>query len=344
MKKRNLTVPLFLPQFLNNSRKNTMEQNTTAPVAKKHPNESVLALHKTGFAEIMNFANYAGNEDKGFYTLSSNSQYRHQEIASVFNQYVTIGNRVWLENDPTFKQIIPYCAIVKEVQVGDGKEYRYLTYRRVKGSGEARLLGSRSIGIGGHLNVFSILDVFNKTGNVNFIDVIHNGASRELSEEINLHGTEEQRTPLLPVGILYNEKNDVSKVHVGIAGILVLPENATVTANEDCLELGEWLNANQILSLEDNEQWTIDFMSNDHVVADIINAFKMYEAEHDLKQAAALTKAGFAAVEGIDTEYDAQKETDAQQAQANGLVVETALVDGEETFVNVSADTPNSTV
>ena len=48
------------------------------------------------------------------------------------------------EEDPAFKQVIPYVMIRK-----DG---RYLHYVRGKGSGEKRLVAMGSIGIGGHIN------------------------------------------------------------------------------------------------------------------------------------------------------------------------------------------------
>ena len=48
------------------------------------------------------------------------------------------------EKDPSFKQLIPYV-----IMACDGK---YLTYVRGKRAGETRLVGNRSIGIGGHIN------------------------------------------------------------------------------------------------------------------------------------------------------------------------------------------------
>ena len=48
------------------------------------------------------------------------------------------------EDDPSFKQIIPYALIS-----GQGKVLRY---KRGKASGEKRLVAKASIGIGGHMN------------------------------------------------------------------------------------------------------------------------------------------------------------------------------------------------
>ena len=49
---------------------------------------------------------------------------------------------------PRFKQLIPYV-----IMTHDGK---YLTYVRGKRAGETRLVGNRSIGIGGHINPSTI--------------------------------------------------------------------------------------------------------------------------------------------------------------------------------------------
>ena len=48
------------------------------------------------------------------------------------------------EKDPSFKQIIPYV-----IMACDGK---YLNYVRGTRAGETRLVGNRSIRIGGHIN------------------------------------------------------------------------------------------------------------------------------------------------------------------------------------------------
>src|SRR5690606_26947835 len=48
------------------------------------------------------------------------------------------------EEDPSYKQLIPYCIFRC-----DG---RILNYRRGSGIGEGRLLGKRSVGVGGHIS------------------------------------------------------------------------------------------------------------------------------------------------------------------------------------------------
>ena len=58
-----------------------------------------------------------------------------------------------VETDPSFKQIIPYVIMAHGGRV--------LSYVRGKRAGEQRLLGQRSIGVGGHINPADDLPLFN---------------------------------------------------------------------------------------------------------------------------------------------------------------------------------------
>src|SRR5438067_8883194 len=78
------------------------------------------------------------------------------------------------ENDPAFKQIIPYALLVH-----DG---RVLHYVRGKKSGEQRLVAKGSIGIGGHMN---------QDDESLFVHSLDRGAyleavRREISEEVRI--------------------------------------------------------------------------------------------------------------------------------------------------------------
>ena len=48
------------------------------------------------------------------------------------------------ELDSSFKQVIPYCLVVRRGEV--------FLMRRLAGGGEARLHGKRTVGVGGHIN------------------------------------------------------------------------------------------------------------------------------------------------------------------------------------------------
>ena len=97
------------------------------------------------------------------------------------------------EEDPAFKQLIPY------VVVRDGALV-YLMERTAAG-GDARLHGKASIGVGGHLNPVD-------EGQ----DPLTDGLRREWSEELVADWEPEVRL----VGLLNDDSNPVGSVHLGV--------------------------------------------------------------------------------------------------------------------------------
>ena len=86
------------------------------------------------------------------------------------------------EGDPTFKQLIPYV-----IMTHGGK---YLSYVRGKQAGETRLVGHRSIGIGGHINPADDMPLFSTDFrddiplfSQDFRDAYLSGVEREVAEE-----------------------------------------------------------------------------------------------------------------------------------------------------------------
>ena len=77
-----------------------------------------------------------------------------------------------MEEDPSFKQLIPYC-VFRHVDA-DGREHVF-AYTRGKGQGEGRLRSKRSVGIGGHISSDD-----SHAGD----NVYQEGMRRELDEEI----------------------------------------------------------------------------------------------------------------------------------------------------------------
>ena len=95
--------------------------------------------------------------------------------------------RAEAEVDATHKQLIPYVMMASQ-----GK---YLSYVRGKQGGEKRLVGNRSIGIGGHINPADDLPLFSQ------LAATH---ARRISPEWNVRSTKRclwrvaTRTPLSP--------------------------------------------------------------------------------------------------------------------------------------------------
>jgi len=110
------------------------------------------------------------------------------------------------EKDPSYKQLIPYV-----IMSCDGK---YLSYVRGRRAGETRLVGLRSIGIGGHINPADSLPLYDKS----FFEVYLDAVSREVAEEVTV------QTPYTNqvVALLNDESNEVGSVHLGIVHHWVL--------------------------------------------------------------------------------------------------------------------------
>ena len=125
-------------------------------------------------------------------------------------------DRATAEDDPTHKQIIPYCII----RCGD----RILNYTRGKAGGEARLHALRSVGVGGHINPIDTGG--GRTGP----DAYQAAVERELSEELIFEVPHQNRI----IGLLNDESNPVGQVHLGIVHLIDVESDAD-HSNEDAL-------------------------------------------------------------------------------------------------------------
>lgn len=104
------------------------------------------------------------------------------------------------EADPSFKQIIPYIVVRQGGMV--------MAYNRMKSSGETRLIGKASIGIGGHIGQQDELEAKRRS-----ISVVEAAAARELNEELKVF----EPTPEFRfIGYINNEDDKVGQVHFGV--------------------------------------------------------------------------------------------------------------------------------
>jgi predicted NUDIX family phosphoesterase len=111
------------------------------------------------------------------------------------------------EANPAYKQVIPYV-----IMSYDGK---YLTYIRGRRAGETRLVGNRSIGIGGHINpVDNEIPLFD-TG---FREMYFTAVQREVAEEVSVETSHTDRV----VALLNDDSNEVGSVHLGIVHYWIL--------------------------------------------------------------------------------------------------------------------------
>jgi predicted NUDIX family phosphoesterase len=110
------------------------------------------------------------------------------------------------ENNPDYKQIIPYALIAFQDTV--------LHYVRGKKAGEQRLIAKGSIGIGGHMNetdesLFAMDE-----------QAYRAGVEREVNEEIKINTQFEDRI----VALLNDDSTEVGRVHLGIVHVFKLAE------------------------------------------------------------------------------------------------------------------------
>lgn len=158
---------------------------------------------------------------------------REALVDTIINEHEFLP-RPEAEEDPTYKQIIPYVVL----RQGD----KIFTTRRLNKGGEARLHGKVSIGIGGHINP---VDETSKE------KVLMRGLERELDEEVSI----EKRGELVPVGVINNDTNDVGSVHLGLCFTMEVQGEVKVKETEK-LE-GLWFTVPELMEYWDNmEEWT----------------------------------------------------------------------------------------
>lgn len=140
-----------------------------------------------------------------------------------------------------FPQILPYIAVMDT----DGK---YLTYSR--NGTETRLHGSRSLGIGGHIDINDIS--FGGNSNFDYLGTVISGIMRELYEEINLDLTS-SNTPFILDKLIVDTTNSVGKVHVGLFTTLVYPE----ARPQEELHDPQWLSVKELkANIDQYENWS----------------------------------------------------------------------------------------
>ncbi len=125
---------------------------------------------------------------------------RHMESILNPNNHTFI-KRKEAETNPEYKQLIPYALL--------HCEDKFFVYRRGKLLAEKRLLGSYSLGVGGHISV---------TDPGLFGTSYDDGLEREINEEVSIESPYSKRIAAL----LNDDSNEVGKVHFGIIHILEL--------------------------------------------------------------------------------------------------------------------------
>jgi predicted NUDIX family phosphoesterase len=145
------------------------------------------------------------------------------------------------EADPAYKQLIPYV-----IMSFAGK---YLTYVRGRRAGEARLVGNRSIGIGGHINPSDDMPLFSADS---YETTYLNAVEREVAEEVAVEADHTDRI----VALLNDDSNEVGSVHLGIVHYWIL-DGPKVSRREQMITQMAFMSPDELHELRDTmETWS----------------------------------------------------------------------------------------
>jgi predicted NUDIX family phosphoesterase len=149
--------------------------------------------------------------------------------------------RLQAEEDPSFKQLIPYVIM--------SCEGKYLNYVRGLRAGETRLVGNRSIGIGGHINpVDNEIPLFD----TDFRELYRNAVEREVDEEISVEADHTDRI----VALLNDDSNEVGSVHLGVVHHWVL-DSPAVSKKEQMITRMSFMSPAELHEVRDSlETWS----------------------------------------------------------------------------------------
>src|SRR5262245_19182800 len=141
--------------------------------------EHVLVVPTEVFHRLGHFQGFCGDTERYLRELLDPAHTSYQPRSA-------------MEQDPSYKQLIPY--VIFRHREADGQT-RLFQYTRGKGQGESRLHAKRSIGIGGHI---SADDSAQRSA-------YEEGMRRELEEEVIIDAPYQGRL----VGLINDDETDV---------------------------------------------------------------------------------------------------------------------------------------
>lgn len=193
--------------------------------------KQILAIKTDIINDILDSALQHG----GFVPFTAEDSYD-----DIVNQ-ATTGRRGDLEEDPTFKQIIPYLVL-------QDPQKNILYYIRATGSGEQRLHRKLSLGVGGHVEAEDIADIE---------ETVLHALKREVHEEF---GDTMKISEPNALGLIYREDSPVDQVHIGVLFLAQItageitpdPEEIAEARLVDYEEFGQMMSSKEY----DPETWT----------------------------------------------------------------------------------------
>jgi predicted NUDIX family phosphoesterase len=126
-----------------------------------------------------------------------------------------------MEQDPSFKQLIPYVVFRYRDPAGQTQLFQYT---RGKGQGESRLHTKRSVGIGGHISADDAAQP----------SAYEEGMRRELEEEVIIDTPYRGRM----VGLINDDETEVGRVHLGVVHLLDVDTPAVQPRESEIIDAG----------------------------------------------------------------------------------------------------------
>jgi predicted NUDIX family phosphoesterase len=164
-------------------------------------------------------------------------------LGELFNaRNMSFRPRGEVEQDPGFKQLIPYVIFCHTDAENNPTLFQYT---RGTGMGEGRLHSKRSVGIGGHISAIDAEPGQNSSP-------YEEGMRRELDEEVEI------LTPYKSecVGLINDDQTEVGRVHLGVVHMFNVQRPAIRSRESDILESGFLPVAKILPDLDSFETWS----------------------------------------------------------------------------------------
>jgi predicted NUDIX family phosphoesterase len=191
--------------------------------------EKILVVPTALFTKLGYFQGFTGNA-------------AHYLPMLLDGDHVEYRPRGEMEEDPSFKQLIPYALFR---WIDDEGTPHLFEYQRGSGQGERRLHAKRSVGVGGHI---SLID--SAAGQLEH--VYREGMRRELEEEVLID------TPYTEniVGLINDDQTPVGQVHLGVVHLCDVERPHVRPREADILEAGFRPVAEILPRLDQFESWS----------------------------------------------------------------------------------------
>lgn len=191
---------------------NTMDRSD---LQKKYGDEQVFVVD----------AFYLGGMTEGFTMFDVTEKDKAENLVDNIERMGYFMPRWEAEYNPEVRQIIPYVVLLHDPNpddlFADPDKITMFATERLNMSGEDRLKGFMSVGIGGHINIED-----NKED-----AIIGSALIREMEEETTLRFMEDFEKYML-IGFINDNSNEVSRDHFGLVFTIITDSKAEINERD----------------------------------------------------------------------------------------------------------------